>query len=631
MKNKLKMLKSLVFEYGPIWVFNRIIYILKIKLMRKNKNFWKFFEKKVDVKDIDIFDINVKELEKFLCNIENEKKEEIIKKADDAIKGRLEAFNAKKLNYLYPIKWNYNPITKQEVSLNKRWYEIEDFNEKIGDIKIIWEPSRFCYFYLFSRAYIITKNIKYYEAFSENIQSWVNQNIYPYGPNYKCGQEATIRMINLLLNYTVFNKYNLITKKDKENIFKIVKYSYKKVQSNFFYAHKCIKNNHTLSEIIGLIIGAQCCMEKGKIKKAYKLLFKEIKNQVLDDGGYIQYSFNYHRLALQLFEIMFKLEEVTKVNTPNEIKELIYKSAMLLYQVQVENGDVPNYGSNDGALIFPVTLASYRDFSPPINTLYTYIKDNKLYKDKIYDEELIWLGKKEALYYKYEKVKRVSVKFDKIGLYTLRNKELYAMIVCNSYKHRPAHMDGLHLDLWYNDHNIFCDSGTYSYADEQGKKLVLTDAHNTIKVDSVEQMSKFREFFIYNYTKSKVIKYSNGEIECILRSKNGYIHTRRIKIEDSKMKVKEIITTNRNRKYVDVLFHTPYDTNIINNNKIEMKDNEGRKYEITLKDKDIKPIIEKSFLSLFYYIKEEISVIKLRKNIKNRKKVEINYEMMVKL
>src|SRR5699024_2758800 len=133
---------------------------------------------------------------------------------------------------------------------------IPDFDQERGDIKVIWEASRFTHFFYFIRAYMITKDRKYFDAFSNQLKDWLQENSYSYGANYKCGQEATLRMINVLIAYSAFKSYGLTTSKDDKNVQYLVEVSYKKVLSNFFYAHKCIKNNHTLSEMTGLIIGA---------------------------------------------------------------------------------------------------------------------------------------------------------------------------------------------------------------------------------------------------------------------------------------------------------------------------------------------------------------------------------------
>ena len=125
-------------------------------------------------------------------------------------------------------------MTGVESKRNVKWYRIPDFNTKIGDIKVIWEASRFTHFIYFCRAYLITGKLKYYEAFSSQLKDWLEDNPYSYGVNYKCGQEATLRMINVLITYAVFSTYGLITEDDKVNIIKLVEGSYKKFYQTSF-------------------------------------------------------------------------------------------------------------------------------------------------------------------------------------------------------------------------------------------------------------------------------------------------------------------------------------------------------------------------------------------------------------
>ncbi len=90
-----------------------------------------------------------------------------------------------------------------------------------------------------------------------------------------------------------------------------------------------------------------------------------------------------------------------------------------MYQVQNDNGDVPNYGSNDGALIFPVTSCGYRDFRPVLNTVYALIEGKRLYEVDDYDEELLWFGRNTEL--PLEDIERKTSIFDISGFYTLRH------------------------------------------------------------------------------------------------------------------------------------------------------------------------------------------------------------------
>ena len=317
------MIKSFLTEYGMSWVFNRFLYSAKLKMMRIIPATEFIFEKEVIIKQIDIFDIDIIKIENFLKEISDVNRKEIIQIADNAIEGRIKVFSSIDLDYGNPINWHINPITGVEVDNNTKWYKIPDFDAVRGDIKVIWEASRFTHFFYFTRAYMITKDKKYYKAFSSQIDNWLKENQYSYGANYKCGQEATLRMINAIIAYSVFKAYGLTDSNDDLNLEELIKGSYKKVLSNFFYAHRCIKNNHTLSEIAGIIIGAWCSGDDISLKRVYYLMDAEINNQFFEDGGYIQYSFNYQRFALQIMEFVLKISDKTGIHLSEHSIELI--------------------------------------------------------------------------------------------------------------------------------------------------------------------------------------------------------------------------------------------------------------------------------------------------------------------
>lgn len=191
-------------------------------------------KKKVDVKRIGIFNFDLKPIKDFLLSLDEKKQQEIIETSDKAIKGVITGFSSIELNFGNPINWQLNPLTGYENSCKKKWYNIKDFDEKAGDIKIIWEASRLTHFLFFVRSYLITNDIKYYKAYSKQLDNWLRNNPYSYGSNYKCGQEATLRMINVLITFTVFNQLGLTTEKDYKNVKQLVTGSYKKVLSNFF-------------------------------------------------------------------------------------------------------------------------------------------------------------------------------------------------------------------------------------------------------------------------------------------------------------------------------------------------------------------------------------------------------------
>ena len=549
-----KMIKSVIKEYGTGWLVNRTLYSMKLKMMGIAPPTEKWFEKKIKYPQrLDLFDIDVEALRQFIIDLDEQDKKRLIETADKSCEGIITGFSSIELNYGNPIDWQLSPLTGKRCDEKQKWYKIPDFDKERGDIKVIWEASRFSHFITLARAYLLTGNQKYYRAFSEQLQDWLKKNPYSYGANFKCSQECSLRMVNGLLAFTVFKNCGVTVPVDAGNVKNLVNRCYQKILSNFFYAHKCIKNNHTISELMGMIVGAWCAGDKNQLDKAYKLLDEVIDEQFTVDGGYRQFSFNYQRLALQDLEIVLSIAGKTGRSLANSSKDKIKNSAWLMYQCQDESGDLPNYGNNDGALVFPVTSCGYRDFQPVINTAYALTTGNQLYDSGKHQEELLWFsGGKTLDEYQKKKVDRNSHQFTDAGLFTIRGNRSWAMLVSNDYSSRPGHMDQQHFDLWIDGVNVFCDAGTYSYASEEGRRLVRNECHNTALVEGKDQMNPSGPFMIYDWTRRELGRCDEKSYEGKTISANGYEHARIVKQVGASYEI-----TDSCDKDFCVQFHTP--------------------------------------------------------------------------
>lgn len=556
----IKMLQSVIKEYGMSWAANRAFYSAKLRLLKTLQPAEKFFEAKTSYPSrVLLFPIDIVELKNAINRLSEEDKTTLVSAADNVCTGVIKGFSSIDLDYGNPIDWQLNPITGKRCDEKEKWYTIPDFDKNRGDIKVIWEASRFSHFITLARAFLLTEDRKYYLAFSELLSSWLKENVYGFGANFKCGQECSLRMVNTMLSFTVFRQAGVATDSDQSNVKDLIDRCYRKVLSNFFYAYKCIKNNHTISELMGMVIGAWCCEDEQQLDKAFRLLTEVIDEQFSIDGGYRQFSFNYQRLVLQDLECILSIQGIVGKHLPEKVNEKIKNSAWLMYQCQDESGDMPNYGSNDGALIFPVTSCGYRDFRPVINTVYALITGEQLYAKDKHQEELLWFsGGKRLKDYPHKERARKSSRFPEAGLFTLRKSNSWAMIVLNDYKSRPAHMDQLHFDLWVEGVNVLCDAGTYSYASELGGSLVKNGSHNTASVDGRSQMTSRGPFLIYNWTNRKLGCCETNVFEGTMLSSNGYTHKRRVEQTDFGYRIIDSVNCDTCEN-ISLLFHTPLD------------------------------------------------------------------------
>ena len=108
-----------------------------------------------------------------------------------------------------------NPVTKVKANKDLSWNDLPDFGE-YGDIKLIWEASRFPQVYYFINAYAITQDEKYAKECIKQIINWIDDNPYPIGVNYKCGQEISFRIFAWINAMEYFNDF--ISKEDKRDI-----------------------------------------------------------------------------------------------------------------------------------------------------------------------------------------------------------------------------------------------------------------------------------------------------------------------------------------------------------------------------------------------------------------------------
>ncbi|MBC8232322.1 alginate lyase family protein [bacterium] len=452
----------------------------------------------------------------------------------DKIKtGVLKYFEHQEVPIGFPPKWNLNPFNGREASANIHWTDIPDFSD-VGDIKLIWEPSRFGVAYKLVRAYWCTGDETYPYIFWELINSWRDANPPQRGPNWKCGQEVAFRIMAWVFAFYGFANSPHSTPERMATLTAMIAIHAQRIERNIAYA-RSQKNNHAISEGVGLWTVGVLFPEFKEAEKWRKLgrrvIEEEAQRQIYDDGSYIQHSMNYHRLMLQDYLWAVRLGQINGYAFPAELLDRLRLATEFIYQMMdLKTGRVPNYGSNDGALILPLNGCDYLNYRPVVQAMSYLLDGERRFETGPWDEDLIWLFGLEALNASSKKpalepfasledklcegIEQKSTNAHVGGYYTLRGSQsgeiafrpTWGMIRCHSYRDRPCHADMLHFDLWYKGVNLLRDTGTFQYYCEPPWEHYFksTAAHNTIEVDGEDQMEKGSRFLWYNWTKSNL-------------------------------------------------------------------------------------------------------------------------------
>ena len=539
-----------------------------------------------------------------------------VEKAENAINGKIFAFSNTYLDYTIDelIDWNINPLIRNRLNNKLQWFEIPDFGE-YGDIKLIWEASRFPQIFYFIHAYAATKNEKYAINCINQINDWCERNPFPFGIHYKCGQEISFRLFNWIIALDYF--YDFIDNQIKKNIFKNIYQSLLRIEINIDYARKAVRNNHSISEAAGIFIGGLVFSEftesKYLIQKGLEYLLEETGYQIYEDGSYIQHSMNYHRLVMDVLSFIFLIAEKSNFVLPKLLYLRHQKLINFLYSMIQENGKVPNYGSNDGSHLFNVTCCEYMDFRNSLNFATAINYKKILFQNNTFLIKFFNLNPQEKISL------QKNIKFIKGGYFIIKNSDIFIFTRCHSYRHRPAQNDMLHVDIWYKGHNIFCDTGSYSYNYEESflENFISVKGHNTIMINDTDPMNRVKNFGWDNWIKSKLNLFTGKTFD---GEHYGYenafniIHRRVINLIDNEIIIEDIISNVEGKINCKQIWNTKYPV-------IKKSDN-SFKLDKCIISSSIEGYTEPSYISNHYNQYESGTRIIFESNFNNDNKIQ---------
>jgi hypothetical protein len=391
-------------------------------------------------------------------------------------------------------------------------------SQRYGDIKFIWEPNRFAFVYTLVRAYAATQDEKYPQAFWQLIQDWADNNPPNTGANWKDGQEIALRLMAWTFGFYAFIQSPSTTPEYIAQFTQLVAAQAERIHANIDYAIST-RSNHTISEAFGLWMVGLLFPELKDAEKYFnlgkRLLEEEAAKQIFPDGSYAMYSLNYHRFILHLYLYAIRLADINHSPFSDSLRQSITNSINYLsHLIDPATGQMPVYGSNDGALVLPLNNCDFTDYRPLLQLGSVITTGKPMFDSGDWDEDVYWLCGMSPL----SQRERARVKenpqstFPHGGTFILRNTNSHAILRCTDFTSRPSHADQLHMDLWMNGHNIAIDAGTYLYSGEGiwRNGLARTSAHNTVTVDNKDQMTMVSRFTWTNWAKARVLKQTDN-------------------------------------------------------------------------------------------------------------------------
>ena len=409
-----------------------------------------------------------------------------------------------------PPNWLANPMTGQFTPAQGRpWWQIPDFDKSVGDIKLIWELSRMDW------VLALAQRVRNGEdgalgRLNTWLADWCTHNPPYRGPNWKCGQEASIRVMHLVMAALMLGQVRKVAPGLKE----LVRLHLQRIAPTVQYAMSQ-DNNHGTSEAAALFMGGSWLAALGLAEGerwarcGRHWLENRAARLIGPRGSFSQYSLNYHRVMLDTFSMaeVWRRHLGLPAFSDRLQSRALAATEWLRHMVNSLNGDGPNVGANDGARLLQLTNAPYRDHRPTVQLAMALFAGKRAYAQPgPYDHALQWLGVDMPT----EVAQPVgSYVADDGGFAMLRRGNAMAMLRYPRFRFRPSQADVLHLDLWLGSDNLLRDAGTYSYNTEPQWLNYFggTVSHNTVQFDGRDQMPRLSRFLLGDWLKTERLQH----------------------------------------------------------------------------------------------------------------------------
>ena len=467
---------------------------------------------------------------------------ELKSKALSILDGNLLLFNSIPHTFRNDEDWIIHPETGYRYNNQLHWTRIPDMSPEAGDIKYVWEKSRFSYLHT-----ILRYDHHFGEDHSEwvfsELDSWIRMNPINCGPNYRCSQEISLRVFNWLGALQFYKNKPGLTEERWSRYYYNMYWQMHHVWENIEFSRIAVRNNHAITETLALYIFGTMFPDapgasKWKIKgKAW--IEEEIAYQIYPDGSYLQFSMNYHRVVVQLLTLAIRFSE----KQGESFQPVVYQRAdktlrFLQFFQDPVSGELPNYGANDGALFFQFTDLPYRHYSSQLNALHAALYGQNI-AGSVHNEEALWFGyPKKALLPSIATIPEKLQVFGSGGFAGIKEKDTLTFFRSGTHKDRPSQADNHHLDLWFEGENILRDAGSYKYnaGEEDIRFFFGTRSHNTVMIDSQDQMVKGPRFVWMKWSQSIGLSAReeengwtiSGEIEAFRQIRKGIHHKRTV-------------------------------------------------------------------------------------------------------
>jgi hypothetical protein len=406
----------------------------------------------------------------------------------------------------------------------------------VSDIKYVWEPSRHQHLSALAFAANAEEQTGY---IVQSLDSWLRANPYLYGVHWTSSLELAERVVSWALLYPRIADYVAHDEEFRRRWLDSIYQHLTRISRKLSLYSSA--NNHLVGELIGLFVGASCfdfwpqCGEWRKL--AQESLEREIRLQVGEDGVNREQAMSYHLFTMELFLLAFIIGRNTKSPFSAGYAQRLQAMAGFLDAVATSSGDLPWYGDSDDARGF-VLSEGESGLEVAIQLAGLLFAESQ------------WLRfSKNAtaaaralipdLLSNLDRVTQRSAKprdlFPDAGLACVRSDDDSVRLLVDfgplgfTSIAAHGHADALSLWLAIGDEYFLVDAGTYAYHSHAEWRTYFrsTAAHNTARVDGLNQSKMAGRFLWSSKANARLLRFENNAEQVTIQAEHdGYARLR---------------------------------------------------------------------------------------------------------
>jgi hypothetical protein len=416
---------------------------------------------------------------------------EAIARGNRLAEGRFDLLGYRNLEYGSPPDWHLDAVHGRRPP-RLFWALVPYLDPACGDHKVIWELNRHQHWIALGRAFWLSGDSRYRDAFVRELESWIAANPPLTGINWASMLELAFRTISWTWALEFF-AHGAEADRDPWLIDLLMALDRQLEHVARNLSRYFSPNTHLSGEALALYAVSQALPElrrsRARAALGRDVLVDQASKQIRADGGHIELSAHYHRYSTDFYLLALLVARASRDRAAVVFERAARAQAEFLRTISDDNGQLPLLGDDDGGQLMGWCGTRPADASVTLGIAASALHETALAVGPA-SEEVYWsIGAAASVHEVPARVPWPSQRLDASGYFVSRTADGDHLIF-DAGPHGflnggHAHSDALSVVLSVRGQPLLIDPGTATYTmDPRLRNLFrATRMHNTVVLD----------------------------------------------------------------------------------------------------------------------------------------------------